>query len=195
MPAVILGIVTIFYLTDWPEQAAWLPEDERRWIISALESEKRTKQTANPQHVAKALRQPNVLLLALAYFCMTTSVYGVTFWLPTIIKKLSGLSNLLVTLTAALPYCVGLAAILLTGWSSDRTKERRWHAALCMAIASAGLLLSVVFQNTTLLAVLMFSLPALGMYGSLPGFWSLPTSFLTATPAAASTTFINLTQQ
>ncbi len=191
MPAVILGIVTIFYLTDWPEQAAWLPEDERRWIISALESEKRTKQTANPQHVAKALRQPNVLLLALAYFCMTTSVYGVTFWLPTIIKKLSGLSNLLVTLTAALPYCVGLAAILLTGWSSDRTKERRWHAALCMAIASAGLLLSVVFQNTTVLAVLMFCLAAVGMYGYLPGFWSLPTSFLTGTAAAASIGLIN----
>ncbi|HZR28005.1 MAG TPA: MFS transporter [Terriglobales bacterium] len=187
IPAVLFGVVTIFYLTDWPQQANWLPEDEKQWISGELEREKKTKQTGG----SLTLRQVvGVLLLALALFFMAASVYGFNFWLPTIIKKLSGLSNLLVTLVAVLPYCVGLIAILLVGWSSDRTGERRWHAALCMIVASIGLGLSVVSHRTDL-AILMFCLAAVGMYGYLPAFWSLPTSFLTGTAAAASIGVVN----
>jgi len=187
VPAVLFGIVTIFYLTDWPQQATWLPEDEKQWISAELEREKKAKQTRG----TLTLRQiVGVLLLAVALFFMAASVYGFNFWLPSIIKKLSGLSNLLVTLVAALPYCVGLMAVLLVGWSSDRTGERRWHAALCMIVASVGLGLSVISHRTDL-AVLMFCLAAIGMYGYLPAFWSLPTSFLTGTAAAASIGVIN----
>jgi MFS transporter, ACS family, tartrate transporter len=120
-----------------------------------------------------------------------TAVYGFNFWLPSIIKKLSGSSNMVVTLISALPYCVALVAILLIGWSSDRTRERRWHTALSMIAASIGLLLSVAAQDQTALAVSMFCLAAAGMYGYLPGFWALPTSFLTGTPAAVSIGLIN----
>jgi len=122
---------------------------------------------------------------------MVTSVYGFNFWLPTIIKKLSGSSNLVVTFITALPYCVGLVAIVFVGWSSDRTKERRWHTALSMTTASVGLLLSVVSQDHTVLAISMFCVAAAGMYSYLPGFWALPTSFLTGTAAAASIGLIN----
>src|SRR5260370_14555660 len=121
---------------------------------------------------------------------MAGAVYGFNFWLPTILKKLSGHSNLFVTCVGALPYCIGLIATLLVGWSSDRTRERRWHAALCMIIASLGLGLSVVSHRTDL-AVLMFCLAAVGMYGYLSAFWSLPSSFLTGTAAAASIGLIN----
>jgi ACS family tartrate transporter-like MFS transporter len=139
----------------------------------------------------QAFRHREVILLTLAYFFMVTAVYGFTFWLPTIIQKLSGLSNLVVTLISALPYCAGLVAILLVGWSSDRTKERRWHTALSMIAASVGLLLSVVAQDQTALAVLMFCVAAAGMYSYLPGFWALSTSLLTGTAAAASIGLIN----
>ena len=190
-PAIIFGVVTIFYLTDRPHQARWLPDDEREWLTSELEQENRAKQAAHSYSILQALRHRKVVILALAYFFMVTAVYGFNFWLPTIIKKLSGSSNMVVTLISALPYCVALVAILLMGWSSDRTRERRWHTALPMITASLGLLLSVIAQDQTALAISMFCLAAAGMYGYLPGFWALPTSFLTGTPAAASIGLIN----
>ncbi len=190
IPAVLFGIVTIFYLTDWPHQAGWLSQDEKQWISGELEREKKAKETVRSYRVRDALRQPEVALLALALFFMAGAVYGFNFWLPTILKKLSGHSNLFVTSVAALPYCIGLIATLLVGWSSDRTRERRWHAALSMIVASVGLGLSVVSHRTDL-AVLMFCLAAVGMYGYLSAFWSLPSSFLTGTAAAASIGLIN----
>jgi MFS transporter, ACS family, tartrate transporter len=190
-PAIVFGVVTIFYLTDRPHQARWLKEDEREWIIAELEQEHQTKQRTHSFSILQAFRHREVILLALAYFFMITAVYGFTFWLPTIIKKLSGSSNLVVTLVSALPYCVALISILFMGWSSDKTRERRWHTALSMIVASLGLLLSVAARNQTALAVTMFCLAAGGMYGYLPGFWSLSTNLLTGTAAAASIGLIN----
>ncbi len=190
-PAIIFGVVTIFYLTDWPHQARWLPDDERDWLTGELEREKQAKQATRSYSIMQAFRHREVVLLTLAYFFMVTAVYGFNFWLPTILKKVSGSSNLVVTLISALPYCVALVAILLVGWSSDRTNERRWHTALSMIVASIGLLLSVVTQDQTALAVLMFCVAGAGMYSYLPGFWALPTSFLTGTAAAASIGLIN----
>src|ERR1051326_5854777 len=162
VPAIIFGIVTIFYLTDWPHQARWLPDDERAWLTSELEREKQAKQKVHSHSILEALRHREVILLTLAYFFIVTANYGLNFWLPTIIKRLSGTTNFVVTLISALPYCVALVAILLLGWSSDRTKERRWHTALCMIAASVGLLLSVVAQGQVAIAVLMFCLAAAG---------------------------------
>ncbi len=190
-PAIIFGLATIFYLTDWPHQAQWLPDDEREWITTELEKEKQAKQAPHSQAIGKALKQREVILLALAAFCMLTSVYGFTFWLPTIVKKLSGLPNSLVALIAALPYCVGLIAMLLGGWSSDRTVERRWHTALPMIAAGLGLVLSATMENNAALAVSLFCFAAAGLYSYLPCFWALPTSFLTGTAAAAAIGLIN----
>ena len=190
-PAIIFGVVTIFYLTDRPHQAKWLPEDEREWLTGELEREKQAKQAIHSYSILQAFRHREVVLLTLAYFFMVTAVYGFNFWLPAIIKRLSGSTNLVVTLISALPYCVALVAILFVGWSSDRTKERRWHTALSMIAAGVGLLLSLVAQDQTVLAVLMFCVAGAGMYSYLPGFWALPTSFLTGTAAAASIGLIN----
>ena len=90
-----------------------------------------------------------------------------------------------------LPYCVGLIAILVIGWSSDRTRERRWHTALCMVAASIGLLAGIALRDQLTVAVALFCFAAVGMYGYLPGFWALPTSFLSGTAAAASIGLIN----
>jgi MFS transporter, ACS family, tartrate transporter len=190
-PAVIFGFVTLVYLTDWPHQARWLPDNERHWLTSELDKEKQAKESVRSYSILQAFRQREMLLLTLAYFFIVTSVYGFTFWLPTIIKQQSGLSNLRVSLISALPYCVGLVAIILVGWSSDKTGERRWHTALPMIAVSVGLLLAVLIQDRLALAVAMFCLAAVGIYGYLPGFWSLPTSFLTGTAAAASIGLIN----
>lgn len=190
-PSIIFGVVTIFYLTDRPHQAKWLPEEERNWITSELEREKAATLAAHSHGMWQALRHPRVILLTLAYFGIVTSTYGLNFWMPTIIKNVSGSSNVIVTLVSALPYCVALAAILLIGWSSDRTGERRHHTTFSMIAASVGLLMSVIVQGQAGLAVLMFCLAAAGMYACLPPFWALPTSFLTGTAAAASIGLIN----
>ena len=190
-PAIIFGVVTIFYLTDRPHQAKWLAEDERTWITEELDRERQSKQAIRSYRVLQAFRNREVILLTLAYFFIVTAVYGFNFWLPTIVKKLSGSSNLTVTLISALPYCVALAAILLVGWSSDRTRERRWHTAVCMMVAGVGLLLSLAAGDRVALAMAAFCFAAAGLYGYLPGFWTLPTSFLTGTAAAASIGLIN----
>lgn len=191
VPAVIGGVATFFYLTDWPHQAKWLPEDERQWLLGELEKEKQTKQAKHSLGILQAFRHREVILLTLAYFFMVTAVYGLNFFLPLIVEKLSGLSNMKVSLIAALPYCCGLVSILLMGWHSDKTKERRWHTALAMMTTSLGLLLSVVTANHAAVAISMLCLAAVGTAGYLPGFWALPTSFLTGTAAAACIGLIN----
>jgi ACS family tartrate transporter-like MFS transporter len=191
IPAVILGVVTLVYLTDWPHQAKWLSDAERQWITTELEEERRVRQEAHQYGVWQTLGQRRVVLLIVAYFFMATSVYGLTFWMPTILKSSSGFSNLAVSLLSALPYCVGLGAILFVGWSSDRTGERCWHTAFPMLVAGVGLALAVVSQNVPLMMISMFSLAAAGLYGYIPAFWSLPSSFLTGTVAAVSIGLIN----
>ena len=191
IPAIIFGIITIFYLTDWPHEAAWLPAEEREWLQHELAQEHQVKREANPLRILQAFRHREVIILAVAYFFIVSTHYGFTFWLPSIIKQQSGSSNLRVTLISAIPYCVGFAAILLVGWSSDRTKERRWHTALAILAASMGLFLAVMLRDHFALSVAMFCLAASGIYAYLPGFWSLPTSFLSGTAAAASIGMIN----
>jgi MFS transporter, ACS family, tartrate transporter len=191
MPAIIFGIITLFYLTDWPHQARWLPDDEREWLTSELEREKQAKQGAHSLGILQAFRHREVILLTLAYICVNGTVYGFTFWLPQIIKKYSGSSDLVVSLLSAPVFATGIVAILVVGWSSDRMKERRWHAAVCLIIASIGLFLAVIAKDHLALSIAMFSFAAIGLYGYLPGFWSLPTSFLSGTTAAASIGLIN----
>ena len=194
-PAIVLGIVTLFYLTDWPHQAKWLPEDEKKWLIETLEKENLGKHGKHAhsiiQSVIEAFRHPQVLVLTLAYFFMVTAVYGLNFWIPSIVKSLSGFSTLTVSFIAALPYCVGFVSILVMGWHSDKTQERRWHTALAMMTASFGLMMSVALRSYAPFAIAMLCVTGAGTAGYLPGFWALPTSFLTGTTAAASIGLIN----
>lgn len=191
LPALVFGVATIFYLTDRPCDARWLKDDEREWITRELEREKGERKAERAYTVWEALRHRNVLLLALAYFCSVTSAYGFNFWMPTIVKGLSGLSNLLVTGVAALPYCAGLAAMLVVGWRSDRTGERRWHTSLSLVAVSLGLLMSAMVNQRAALAVAMFCVAGAGLYSYLPGFWALPTAFLTESAAAVAVGLIN----
>lgn len=191
VPAIIFGVITLFYLTDWPRQATWLPEDEKEWIQTTLDQEIKVKQAKHSLSILQAFRHREVLLLTLAYFFMVTANYGLNFWIPSIVKNLSGLSNLAVAFITALPYCFGFVTIIVVGWHSDKTKERRWHTALSMMMASFGLVMSVVLGNHAVLAIAMLCITAMGAAGYLPGFWALPTSFLSGTTAAASIGLIN----
>jgi ACS family tartrate transporter-like MFS transporter len=191
IPAILLGIMTIFYLTDWPSQAKWLPADEREWITEQLLKEKQAKQQVHSFRIGEALRHRDVVLLTLCYFCALTGGYGVSFWLPTILKRLSGLTDFKVTLLAALPYLAGFISQQINGWHSDLTSERRWHAAIPIFCCGASLLLAVLFRANIALSVAMFTLMGAGYFAFHPGFWPIPTQFLSESAAAAGIGMIN----
>ncbi len=191
IPAIVFGAITVFYLTDWPRQARWLREDERDWITSQLEQEKRAKQKVRSYTVWQALSHRDVILLTLCYFCATTGGYGIAFWLPTILKRLSGQSDIRVTLFASLPYLAGFLMQQLSGWHSDKTGERRWHAAVPMFFCGLTLLLAVIFGSNITLAVTLFTLVGAFYFAFHPCFWAVPTAFLTESAAAASIGLIN----
>jgi sugar phosphate permease len=142
IPAVIFGVLTLFYLTDWPSQASWLPKEESDWITAELDREKRGKTSERSFTIWQALRYRDVILLTAVYFMGSTGIYGFIIWFPTILKRASGLSTTAVTFLVALPYVVALMAMLLSGWHSDRTQERRWHTAVPLFLGGASLILA-----------------------------------------------------
>jgi MFS transporter, ACS family, tartrate transporter len=191
IPAVIFGVITLFYLTDWPHQARWLPEDERAWITQQVQREKEAKKRVHSYSVWEAFRQRDVVLLTLCYFFALSGSYGIAFWLPSIVKKLSGLSDLKVTLLAALPYIAAFVVQQVNGWHSERTGERRWHAALCVFVCAITLTLAVLTSSHPALSIAIFVLVGGSFYGFQPCFWAVPTMFLSESAAAASIGLIN----
>lgn len=191
VPAVVFGVITIYFLTDWPREARWLKAEERDWIIGRLEEEKRAKEKVRSYTIWQAFGQRDVLLLTLSYFCATTGGYGVGFWLPTILKRLSGLSDFRVTLFAALPYLAGFLTQQLNSWHSDKTTERRWHAGTAIFLCGVSLFLAILFGTGIVSAVFLFCLVGAGYYAFHPCFWAVPSAFLNESAAAASIGLIN----
>lgn len=191
IPAVVLGVVTIFYLTDRPREASWLAKEEIDWIEGELEQERSERRAVRSYSIGEALRNRNVILLALAYFCGVTSAYGINIWLPTILKQQFQYSSFQTSLLSAIPYCAGFGAMLLAGWSSDRRNERRWHTALALLAVSCGLFASTMVTGNIFLTIFAFCIAAAGLYSYLPVFWSLPAMFLTEASAAACVGLIN----
>ncbi len=191
IPAVVFGVITIFYLTDWPRAARWLRPEERDWINDELEQEKQAKKKVRSYTIWQAFSQRDVILLTLSYFCATTGGYGIAFWLPTILKRLSGQSDVRVTLFAALPYLAGFVMQQLNGWHSDKSCERRWHAALPIFLSGWFLLLAVIFGSNLIVAVTLFTLVGACYFAFHPCFWAVPTAFLGESAAAASIGLIN----
>ncbi len=191
IPAIILGFVTLFYLTDRPGQARWLPTDESEWITGELTREKERKTAVRSYSIWQALRHRDVLVLTMTYFLGGTGLYGFTIWFPTILKRASGFSTMTVTLLASLPYIAALLAILINGWHSDRTRERRWHSAVPLFIASSALLLAIKSSPHIWIQLSFFVLFAACVHGYQPSFWALPSTILSESAAAASIGLIN----
>lgn len=191
VPAILLGVITLFYLTDWPQEADWLNPDERNWICSALSQEKQSKQKARSYTIWQALRQRDVLLLTICYFFAVAGNYGIGFWLPTFLKRLSERGDATVTLLASLPYLAGFFGQQLNGWHSDRSRERRWHAVVPLLLSGLFLFMAIRMGSSLLLAILFFMGVGGAYFGFHPAFWPVPTEFLTESAAAASIGLIN----
>jgi ACS family tartrate transporter-like MFS transporter len=188
LPAILFGMVAFFYLTDWPNQAAWLAPGERQWITGKLEAEKPANR--NAQTIWKTLRCRPVLLFCAAAFFEYFFAYTAVFWIPTILKRTSGLSDARVGWLGAVPYAVSLIAMLLISWHSDKVRERRWHAAFPVFAAAVGLLGLLTLPHTTALIVAMFSLVSITQ-AFLPVLFAMPTELFTESAAATAVGLTN----
>ena len=191
VPAVVLSLVTLFYLTDWPHQARWLALNEREWLAGQLEKEKKAKREMHAYKISEALGNRDVLLLTLCYFFAVTGNYGIAFWLPTVLKRMSSQSDLQVTLLASLPYFAGFLGQQINAWHSDRNQERRWHATLPVLLTAVATFLVIKFGSSVWLSVIFFTIAGGAYYAYHPPFWAVPTEFLSDSAAAASIGLIN----
>jgi sugar phosphate permease len=189
MPALLLTFGVLFYLTDRPAQAAWLLPDERTWLAARLTSEQRQREATQQFTVKQALTNPRVLALALVYFGAVATNYGLSFFLPQIVKSF-GLGNVAVGFVAAIPFVVGTVSMVLWGRSSDRMMERKGHAAFALLVAASGIAVAALVDDPTV-KMLCLGIAGFGIFSSLPVFWTLPTAFLSGPAAAGGIAIIN----
>lgn len=195
IPAILLGVITWFYLTDRPSQAKWLTVDEKAWLTAELESEDAVKGGHISGSVKRALGDVRVWMLGLIYFGITYGLYSLSFFLPSIVagfKQTFDTDFSLVTtgLIVAVPFAVGAVAMVLWSRHSDRTGERTWHVAIPTLIGAISIPIALYMDSpfTTMIAV---TVNAVGVFCALPVFWYLPSTFLTGAGAAAGIAIIN----
>jgi len=189
VPAVLLSVAVFFYLTDRPEEARWLGADERAWLVERLAVEKQQREAVQHFTVLRALVNPKVLALALVYFGAVAANYGVSFFLPQVIKAF-GLSNAATGWVTAIPYLIGVIAMVYWGHRSDRHHERKLHCAGALICAGVGIAGCALFDDPVL-KVIAISIGGAGIFGCLPVFWTLPTAFLTGAAAAGGIAVVN----
>ena len=191
IPAILLGFVTLFYLTDRPAQARWLPEDERDWLANELEAELRAKKKIRDYTIAEAFCDRRVLLLIAAWFCAVSGVLGSTYWIPTFVKRMTSVSDQAVTSLLMLPALFGMSGTLMNGWHSDKTCERRWHTAAPLLTAGLMYGLAIAFRHEVPLSLVFLLLGSGSFFACQPVFWSIPTTILSESAAAATFGLIN----
>ena len=191
LPAVVVGIITLFYMTDRPEQARWLPDDERDWLVNELRAELEAKKKLRNYTVIEAFCDRRILILTTAFFLALTGALGTVYWIPTFVKRLSGAPNETVTSLLMLPALLGFTGLLVNGWHSDRTGERHWHAA--MPLLGAGLMFALVTltRHEAPLAILFLLLGSGFLFAYYPAFWAIPAMMLGETAAAATFALMN----
>jgi ACS family tartrate transporter-like MFS transporter len=191
LPAVVLGIIVLIFLTDRPGHARWLKADEREALEAELERDRATHHMGRHMTLLEALSHPKVLLLTAAYFFIVTGNYGVEIFLPSILKEWYQPSDQLLTWVLMIPPLGSLVGQLFVGWNSDRTKERRLHTAIPIYLGAAALAVTLVRGQPLWVMIVLFTLAAMGLKAYLPAFWTLPSLFLTKTAAAGSIGLIN----
>jgi MFS transporter, ACS family, tartrate transporter len=190
LPTVALGIVTLFLLTDRPEQAKFLTAEERNWLAAKLAAERKAIEAVRTFTLWQSLRDRKVLLLAVNYFGIVTASLGMLIFIPQIIQSLGRFDNMTIGWLTMIPYVCGLIAMLAWGRASDRMNERRWHLLAACIFAAGGLILAGMTMGTWW-ALAGMSIAAMGFYGSKGPFFAMPPMFLSGTGLAAGIAWIN----
>ena len=191
LPAVVLGVIVLRMLPEQPSDARWLTSDEQRALAARLAQEAAELTGPSAVHtIGGALTSGRVWLLAAAYFTIPVALYAMGFWMPQIVRNASGGSNLTVGLLSAIPYAVAAVGMVLIGWNSDRTGERRWHIALSAIVGGAGFAAAGLVHGVVP-SIAALSLAMLGLASMLGPFWAFATSFLSGIGAAAGIALVN----
>ncbi|MBS7543639.1 MFS transporter [Ancylobacter oerskovii] len=191
VPAVIFGIITLFYLVDRPEQdTRWLTAPERKWLIAELEREHEEVKAVGAHDFGAIFRDYRVWLLTVIYMFNAMAVYGVVLWLPQIVKSIGGLTDFQTGLVTAIPFIFAAIGLVAVARSSDRTGERKWHTAFS-ALLGGVFLGASAFASDPTMGLVLICIAAFGVWAVLGVFWSLPTQFLTGAAAAGGLAFIN----
>lgn len=194
LPAVLLGIVVFFWMTDSPRQAKWLAADARDWLAEEIETERRHLAATARFTLVQVLKLRKVWALSALFSCFLSALYGVLLWAPQIVKSFGRLTDVEVGMLGSLPFCCAAIAMPLIARRSDRVNERRLHVAAAMSIGGVALLLSAYAPNKTLAFVLL-CVAAAGIWGSLGVFWSMTSTFLAGPAAAVGIAVINTLAQ
>ncbi|CAN7592513.1 MFS transporter [Caballeronia sp. dw_19] len=189
LPALLLSFVVLFYLTDKPADATWLAADERDWLVGRQAQERAQREAVRAFSVREALFNPRVLAVALIYFGANATNYGLSFFLPQIVKGF-GLGNVQTGLVTSLPYIVGAFSMILWGRRSDRKLERKWHVAIPLLVAAGGIAASTALDDPVL-KMIALSIAGFGIFGCLPVIWTLPAAFLSGAAAAGGIAAVN----
>jgi MFS family permease len=188
IPSIVLGLFVPWLLANGIRSAQWLTEDEKQLLEGNLQAEEARK---DHLPLAGLFFNPQLIMFSLIYFCCTMGLYGTGFWIPQLIKN-TGVKDLFsVGLLTAIPYGFGAIAMVVLGRSSDRRAERRVHFALASFLGAAGIVISNLFRQNTLIAMVGLTLATMGILATLPLFWPMPTDVLAGTSAAAGIAWIN----
>jgi len=188
IPSVLVGFWVIYYLNSSIEDAKWLSADEKALLANNLLAEDQHK---TEHKLRDAFTSGKVWMLCAIYFTLMIGLYGIAFWLPTIVKAFGIKGYLRVGLITAIPYGVAVLGMILLSHHSDKTGERRLHYVVNVTAGAVGLILSGLFASQPVLAIIFLSIGTLGVIGSMPLFWPLPSAFLAGTAAAAGIGLVN----
>jgi MFS transporter, ACS family, tartrate transporter len=192
LPAVLMGFVTFWYLTDRPQRAGWLANDEREWLLGELKADEAQKISTHRVSVIDALRFPQTFLLMVILFLMVTGNQALIFFLPSITHTMIGMPAALRTVVPGLPYACSAAGILINGIWSQRTGKLRWHTAIPMIATATFLGLAVMARDQVWLMTGMFCLAGFTAQAYMPAFWTLPSKLLGKSAAATAVGIICL---
>src|SRR5580704_5790735 len=200
VPSVVVGLWALRHLTDRPIKAAWLDPDERLALQAKIDHERKSREAIRHYKLGETLTNPRVLGLSLVQFGLLCGIYGLTYWLPQIVKgvltdigldKITGVSiNALTGYLVAVPYAFSVVAMIWWTRHSDVTHERVWHV-VCPAVVSGLSLIGATYLGNPVLAAVALTICAMGIFAALPIFWTLPTGFLTGSAAAGGIALIN----
>jgi len=198
LPALAIGIVTVFVLRDGIDKAPWLDNDEKRVLKRNIEEDERAAKAAaataggrDVHSLGAVFSDRRVWWMCLIYFCFVTGQYALTFWMPTLVKASGVTGNLNIGLLSAIPFLCAIVVMNILGHSADARRERRWHLIVPALMGATGFAIAASFTHNTTVAIAALSLAAAGVLTCAPLFWSLPTAFMSGIAAASGIAVVN----
>jgi len=187
-PAILLGVVAFFFLTDWPREAAWLTSEQRKWLEQKLKEE--TPPCTAAITVWQAMRSPTIVWMAALTFLAYIGQYTFVFWFPTMLKRLTGFTDMRVGMVGALPFIAAFVTMQVNGWHSDKQRERRWHSAIPLFVAGIAYFFLAIPGQSVVVTIGWFTVAGV-LTAYLSTFWAIPTEILSQAEAATAVGFIN----